>query len=452
MRAVLISTYEMGRQPFGLASPAAWLRRNGWTVECVDVSKEPLAEALVAGAELIGVYLPMHTATRLAAPIIKKVKRVNQAARLCAYGLYAPLNAEWLRSLGVDAVFGGEFEEDLTRFAAKLATTEDTEDAEGKASIPRLKFIVPDRRGLPPLDRYAALQRADGTRAIVGYTEASRGCRHRCRHCPVVPIYDGQFRVVPHDIVLADIANQVEAGAEHITFGDPDFFNGPTHAMRIVENLHRSHPAVTYDVTIKIEHLLRHQAALPRLRDTGCEFVTSAVESIDDAVLARLEKGHTRRDFYDVVALCRAIGLTLAPTFVAFHPWITLETYCELLDAIEELDLVAHVAPIQLALRLLIPRGSRLLELDEIRALVGPFDPATLTYRWEHPDPRVDALQQQIVDLVGIRMTRSRPEVFDEVSALAHAGRGRISNSVQIETRPRRNRATIPFLNEPWYC
>jgi len=180
--------------------------------------------------------------------------------------------------------------------------------------------------------------------------------------------------------------------------------------------------------------------------------VTSAVESIDDAVLARLEKGHTRRDFYDVVALCRAIGLTLAPTFVAFHPWITLETYCELLDAIEELDLVAHVAPIQLALRLLIPRGSRLLELDEIRALVGPFDPATLTYRWEHPDPRVDALQQQIVDLVGIRMTRSRPEVFDEVSALAHAGRGRISNSVQIETRPRRNRATIPFLNEPWYC
>ena len=63
-------------------------------------------------------------------------------------------------------------------------------------------------------------------------------------------MYNGQFRVVPPEIVLADIDAQVAAGAQHISFGDPDFFNGPGHAMRIVEAMHASHPQVTFDVTI----------------------------------------------------------------------------------------------------------------------------------------------------------------------------------------------------------
>ena len=204
--------------------------------------------------------------------------------------------------------------------------------------------------------------------ALVGYTEASRGCQHLCRHCPVVPVYNGQFRVVQPEVVLADVDARSRPAPQHITFGDPDFFNGPTHAMRIVERAARGHPAVTYDVTIKVEHLLQHRDLLPRLRETGCLFVTSAVESVDDRVLALLDKGHTRADFVEAVALCRASGLTLVPTFVAFHPWLTLDGYCDLLDTIDRLDLVDHVAPIQLAIRLLIPEGSRLLELEEMRA------------------------------------------------------------------------------------
>jgi radical SAM superfamily enzyme YgiQ (UPF0313 family) len=459
MRALLISTYEMGRQPFGLASPAAWLREAGWAVDCVDVAKEPLREAIVADADLVGFYLPMHTATRLAAPIVEKVRRLNPFARICAYGLYAPLNAEWLRSIGVDEVLGGEFEGELTAIAhacragRQMAPLGGLTPAAGAprtspTPIPRLKFLVPDRTGLLPLDRYATLQRADGTRALVGYTEASRGCRHLCRHCPIVPIYEGQFRVVQPEVVLADVAGQVAAGAGHITFGDPDFFNGPTHARRIVTGLHAAHPSVTYDVTIKVEHLLAHHDLLPELRDTGCLFITSAVESIDDRVLARLDKGHTRNDVVEAVACCREIGLTLVPTFVAFHPWLTLDDYCDLLDTIEELDLVDQVASIQLAIRLLIPQGSRLLELDEVRRLAGPFEPATLTYRWAHADPRVDRLQQEVSAMVGVKMASDRRSMFDAVSALAHERAGRVRPRV----KPPRDRATVPYLNEPWYC
>jgi hypothetical protein len=444
MRALLISTYELGRQPFGLASPAAWLRAAGWDVSCVDVAKEPLRREAIEQAELVGFHLPMHMATRLAGPVIITVKATNPSARLCAYGLYAPLNAPWLRSLGIDAIFGGEFEEALTAYAGGRRTGLQARES----AVPRIHFLVPDRQGLLPLAQYATLHVGEGRQKIVGSTEASRGCKHLCRHCPIVPIYNGQFRIVAPDVVLADIEAQIAAGAEHISFGDPDFFNGPTHAMRIVDALHAAHPAVTYDVTIKVEHLLKHRDLLGRLVDTGCAFVTSAVESIDDDVLARLDKGHTRQEFFDAVAGCREIGLTLVPTFVAFHPWLTLDAYCDLLGAIERLDLVDHIAPVQLAIRLLIPEGSRLLELEDVRALVGPFDSATLAYPWSHPDPRVDALQRDVARVVGVRTGADRPVVFDEIAAAAWAHAGKPPRAASA----RRARAAVPYLSEPWYC
>jgi len=448
MHALLLSTYELGRQPFGLASPAAWLRAAGWEVACVDVSRERLRREAIARADVIGIHLPMHTATRLAGPVIAAIKPINPSARLCAYGLYAPLNAEWLRSLGVDAVFGGEFEEELTQYAAGLKACTPTATGACTPAVPRLHFLVPHRDGLPPLRNYATLHVGDGRTKTVGATEASRGCKHLCRHCPVVPVYGGQFRVVPVDVVLADVDAQVHAGAEHISFGDPDFFNGPTHAMRVVEGLHAAHPDVTYDVTIKIEHLLRHRDLLDGLVRSGCAFVTSAVESIDDGVLSKLEKGHTREDFVRATALCRDAGLTLVPTFVAFHPWLTLDGYCDLLERLQDLDLVDHVAPIQLAIRLLIPRGSRLLELEDVQALVGPFDAATLAYPWSHPDPRVDALQRDVSHIVGVGTGVDRRAVFEEIAALACKRAGRLPRP---ETAPRA-RAVVPYLSEPWYC
>jgi hypothetical protein len=298
------------------------------------------------------------------------------------------------------------------------------------------------------LSRYATLQLGDGTRRTVGYTEASRGCRHLCRHCPIVPVYDGQFRVVQLDVVLADIAAQVAAGARHITFGDPDFFNGPAHAVRVVEALHGAHPGITYDVTIKIEHLLKHRDLLPRLRDTGCAFVTSAVESLDDRVLSLLQKGHTRADFLAVVDQFRALGLALAPTFVAFHPWTTLASYCDMLDVIEHEQLVDHVAPIQLGIRLLIPQGSRMLELEEVRQVAGAFDPGTLTFRWRHRNPDVDRLHEEVAAEIGSRLTAHRRELFDAISGRAHDRAGLARAQVPLLAA----RATVPYLNEPWYC
>jgi radical SAM superfamily enzyme YgiQ (UPF0313 family) len=441
VRVLLVSTYDMGRQPFGLASPAAWLRDAGAAVTCLDLTRDKLTPDMIAEAEVVGFFLPMHTATRLAIPVIDRIRQVNPHARMLAYGLYAPLNDSLLREHGIRHVLGAEFEAAVVDATFNDIVTPD-------AAIPRLQFRVPSRDGLPPLSRYATLQLA-GERRTVGYTEASRGCKHRCRHCPIVPVYDGRFRVVAPEVVLADVRAQIGAGARHITFGDPDFFNGIRHAERVVRMFAGEFPGVTYDVTIKVEHLLQHAAVLPLLVETGCAFVTTAVESVDDEVLARLEKGHTRADFEQAVALARAAGLALAPTFVPFTPWTTVAGYLELLHTIDRLDLVEHVAPIQLAIRLLIPQGSRLLELPDVRSIADAFDQRSLTYPWVHPDEAVDALQSELMQLIGVKISLSRSELFGRVWDIAHAR----ANASAARRQPTLvSRSAIPYLNEPWYC
>jgi radical SAM superfamily enzyme YgiQ (UPF0313 family) len=445
VRVLLVSTYEMGRQPFGLASPAAWLRAAGHDVTQADLSCSPMPVDAAQSAGLIAFFLPMHTATKLFLRLVDRVRAVNPRAHLCAYGLYAPLNERLLRGAGVGTILGGEFEAGLRDLARRLAEGANGSPQLATISTGKQQFLVPDRKGLPPLGAYAQLVVEGGTRRV-GYTEASRGCKHLCRHCPVVPVYRGLFRVVQADIVLEDIRRQVAAGAGHITFGDPDFFNGPGHAIPIVQALHREWPWLTYDVTIKVEHLLQHRDLLPVLKETNCAFVTSAIESLDDEVLLKLAKGHTRTGFLEALALTRAIGLPLSPTFIPFHPWTTADSYRDFLRTIADCDLVSQVAPIQLAIRLLIPEGSLLMELPEVRALVGMYDARALYYPWKNPDPEMDRLCTAIQETIKREEKHRAPraEIFRQIWDLAGAG--------AFPDVPMVDRATIPYLTEPWYC
>ena len=450
---VLISTYELGRQPFGLASPAAWLRNRGHRVVALDLARQSLDEAAIGDAELIAIYLPMHTATRLAAQLIPQLRKQNPDAHLCCYGLYSPMNVDYLRSLGVSTILGGEFEEGLTKLADRLGHGgETTPQTESHVSLGRQTFQVPDRTGMAPLEKYAHVVMPEGPHRVTGYTEASRGCKHLCRHCPIVPVYKGIFRVVDREVVLADIRQQVVAGAQHITFGDPDFFNGIGHAMAIVRALHEEFPELTYDVTIKIEHLRQHERQLSKMRDTGCLFVTSAVESLDDEVLAKLDKGHTRADFIHIAETFRELGLALQPTFIPFSPWTTFESYLDLLRTLAEFGLSEAVAPVQLGIRLLIPAGSRLLELPDIRRIIQPFAEQALVYPWKHADPRIDELCDEVQQIVASseKLKRSRASTFEKIWRAAN-------DAAHVDAAPRvlpvlASRAAVPYLNEPWYC
>jgi radical SAM superfamily enzyme YgiQ (UPF0313 family) len=449
VNVLLLSLYDLGRQPFGLASATAWLGETGAEVRCLDLAVQDVDESAVVGAPLIAIHVPMHTATRLACTLLPRLRALNPEAHICLFGLYAPLNEEHLRALGATSIIGGEVETELVALYRRLASklSEPSHDS-SPIHLAKQRFRVPDRSALPDLTHYAYVMTA-GERLTAGHTEASRGCKHLCRHCPIPPVYDGQFRIVQADVVLEDIRRQVAVGARHITFGDPDFFNGVGHALRIVTALHDEFPDISYDVTIKIEHLLKHARHLPRLAETGCLFVTSAVESVDNRVLGLLDKGHSRSDFTHAVTLMREAGLTLSPTFVPFSPWTTLDGYLDLLRAIVSLDLVESVAPIQLAIRLLVPRGSGLIPVMREQGHLGRYDDEALCYRWRADDPAVDRLQADLMMEVetGEFNGLGRSELFERIWKVAHHAAGAAAEPLVI-----RPATSVPRMSEPWYC
>jgi len=443
---LLVACYELGHQPLSVAWPAAFLERAGYRPAVMDLSVEPFDAEKVRRARLVAVAVPMHTALRVGVAAASRVRAANPDAHVCFYGHYAALNAEHLRSARhADSVLAGELEDALVTLARRLDA-----GATPRVSLAKLDFPVPARAALPALKKYAHLDH-EGAPHLVGYVEASRGCKHGCRHCPIPPVYGRRFFVVPRDVVLADVRQQVAAGATHVTFGDPDFLNGPRHALAVARALHAEFPALTFDFTAKIEHLLDQREHLAELAGLGALFVVSAAESLDDAVLAILDKGHTRADIEAALALTRAAGLSLRPTWVAFTPWTTLDGYRAWLDFLAKEALVDATDPVQYALRLLVPPGSWLLDQPALRPHLRGLVPDGFHHAWSHPDPRVDALQSDVAAAVAAAADRREDAAvtFDRVRALAAAAAGVAAPAPLGLARDRRR---PPRLSEPWFC
>jgi len=448
---LLIACYELGHQPLSLAWPAAFLARAGYAPATLDLATQPFDAARVERARVIAVAVPMHTALRLGMRVLARIRAINARAHVCFYGLYATLNADYLLAHGVDSVRGGECEEALVALVQGLESGDDcAAPSVTRPILAKLAFPVPQRTTLPLLPRYAQLER-DGGRVPAAYVEASRGCKHLCRHCPIPPVYGGRFFVVPVDVVLADVRHQIAAGARHVTFGDPDFLNGPRHALTVARALYAEFPDVTFDVTAKIEHLLRAGDALGELARLGCAFVVTAAESLDDEVLTILAKGHTGADVVTALDRLQAAGIAARPTWVPFTPWTSLDGYRAWLDFVADARLVDAIDPVQYSIRLLVPPGSLLLEHPAMRPHLRGRVEADFYHAWEHPDPRVDALQVRIAAAVGAAAKRGddAARTFDTVRALAD----------EVAHAPRRpslglmpQRARPPHLTEAWFC
>ncbi len=456
MKVLLVSTYEMGHQPLGLAAPAAALRARGHDVTCLDLAVESPEAPSIHEAGLVGIAVPMHTAARLGVALARRVRRLNPAAHIAFYGLYAsPLYDVLTAGGAADSVIGGEYEPGLVALAAALERGVARPRPAGAGPLPlfqRQRYPVPDRRGLPHLEDYARLQRGDELR-LAAYVEATRGCAHTCRHCPLTPVYGGRLRLVQAETVLADVEQQVALGASHVTFGDPDFFNAVPHSLAILREMHGRHPEITFDATIKVEHLVEHASLLPELAALGCVFITSAFESTDDAVLAVLAKGHSRADLDAALRLVEAAGITLRPTWLPFSPWTTADSFLDLLDFVETRGLVNNVQPVQYALRLLLPPGSPLIEIIETQGRLGPFDDEGLTFTWTNADRRLDALQRDLARLVEAATATDPPEpietTFLRVKQAALAALRGDTRPASLAPQPRR---TVPGLTEAWFC
>lgn len=441
MRVLLVSTYELGHQPLHVASPAARLLEEGHEVACLDLAVEAWDWSLFDWAEGVAFSVPMHTAMRLAVAAAEQVKQRDPGKRMVFYGLYAGVSAD--RNVGrlTERAIVGEYEDELARWADDTSShPAGTGDVGVRVDLGRQRFRKPARHLLPPLDRYARLMLDNETR-LAGYVETSHGCRHRCRHCPIPAVYDGRFRVTGLDYVLGDIEQLVAAGARHITFGDPDFLNAARYAGDVIDAVHGSFPDLTFDITVKVEHIIQHRDLWARFAALNVLFVVSAFETTNERVLHILDKGHTSSDLGEAVRILRAASIHVRPSWMPFTPWTRPEDLRSILLFLRDHNLMASVDPVQLSIRLLIPEGSLLLGRPEMDAHIGGYDPESLSFRWKPIHPETDLLQTEIAWLV-------EHGVNDRVSTIDSIWKLVMGESQQTSWSFDR----IPGLTESWFC
>ncbi|RKU25039.1 radical SAM protein [Candidatus Poribacteria bacterium] len=436
---LLISCYELGHRPIGLTRPLNAFEEAGFLPHTIDIAVEPLDTDKVQNAKFIGISVPMHTALRLGVHLLQRIRDLNPDVVICMYGLYAELNADYLYSLGVDyCIGGGDVSIQLVELVQSLEENEEQE-------LPAIDVSIGK---LPTLEKYAQFE-DNGEVRHVGYTETTHGCKHLCTHCPIPPVYNGKFSPVPQEIVLKEIHKQVAEGATHITFGDPDFLNGPLHGLRILRAMHETYPDITFDFTTKIEHILKHGKHFPEFAELGCRFVISAVESLSETVLTILEKQHTRSDVEDAIEIVHGEGIALRPTWVPFTPWTTLADYLEILKFVDTHGLVYHVDPVQFAVRLLIPPGSYLLNRTETKALPLTLDETAFSYIWVHPDTRMDELHKTVNSLVendtrtGVDFLDTFYRIWEVATGLSGKSPPKISKNIHL---------AAPRITEAWFC
>ena len=450
---LLVSTYELGHQPLHAASPAGALRAAGHDVRCVDTSVEPWSSAPIDWAEAVAFSVPMHTAMRLGLKAAESLRARRPELPVCFYGLYAPVSKDLTLGYLADRIIAGEYEAGLSDWLDELAGVSRGASAEPPPiRLGHDAFVTPARDLLPPLDRYARLA-VDGERRLAGYVEASHGCAHECRHCPIPAIYGGRIRLVSSAVVLDDIAQLVDMGARHITFGDPDWLNGWKHSLQVVREMHRRWPAITFDCTTKVEHVLRHARLWPELAAAGCAFVVSAVECVNDDILAKLDKGHTAAQASEAIGVLREAGVEMRPSFMPFTPWTTPQDVLDILHFVVAHDLLANVDPVQYTIRLLVPEGSLMLQLEELQTHLAGYDAERLTYTWHSADPSSDELQVRLAALVenGIEADEPAGAAFLKIHALVAEAAG-TEGAIRRELVAAGSVEGRPRLTEPWFC
>ncbi|MEX1125591.1 MAG: radical SAM protein [Acidimicrobiia bacterium] len=446
MRLLLVSTYELGHQPIHLAVPAAGLSAAGIEVHTLDLSVGRLDEGFLEGMDAVAFSVPMHTAMRLATDLALRIREARPGMPIAFYGLYAAVGREWTVGKVADLVIAGEYIAELVAWATAIA--EGRESRRGVVvGLDRSAGVTPDRRSLPSHEGYARLE-WEGESRLAAAVEASHGCRHRCRHCPIPAVYDGRIRVVGLEPVLADIEQLVAAGVQHVTFADPDFMNAPRYSGDILRAAHAAFPGLTFDVTVKVEHILAHRALWPDLADLGLLFVVSAFESVDEQTLQILDKNHTVDDMGGTVQVLREAGIHVRPTWLPFLPWTRPDDLVRLVRFIDLHELWSATDPVQLAIKLLIPEGSLLEEHPAVTPFLLRYEPSALTWSWEFEHATTELLHKHL-DVIAAEASDGGTDVVETLAAMREA----VGRETGVDLgRMHGLGPPTPQLTESWFC
>lgn len=462
MAVLIISTYDLGHQPQGPAELAGHLHAIGIDSQILDLSltgqidaqlkrlsqsssqqlDESPWQSLLSASDTLVIFLNMLTSAKMARELVNHIASFSERpSRLALSGLYAHLVGDQLDlSPFMDHyVHASSTPTDLLRWIHPQVL---------ESHLTPLPYR-PRREILEPIGSYKRVE--VGLRKLpTGYVETSVGCRHRCRHCPIPIVFDGKLRVHKVEDILQDVRRQVEEGAEHISIGDPDFMNAPIHSMKVLRLLHENFPGLTFDFTVKIEHILKHRGQWEEIRSLGCIYVVSAVESLSDTILAILDKGHSATDVEEAIDLLDDAGIGMHPSFLPFTPWTEVSDLIDILKFVYANSLDDTLEPVQLGIRLLVPPRSLLLSVPEMKEAITSYDADNFTYLWRFRNPVLEALQRRIAEIA--QSAEAAGDSFAETFARIWSTTQEITGMPLSLPERKATKAERVSSTEAWFC
>lgn len=428
MKILLLSFYDLGKQPKIISELHKKLDNGSNQIDIVDYSIEE-KNLTLDNYDVLGIYASMHTASVLAEQYLRDRKLPN---KLFVFGLYANVFSEMFSNFQSIHSFDSDELESLLEVQLNPNYS--------------FKHSVPDRTILPSITDYSHI--VDGSNNLIaGSVETTYGCKHECTHCPVPIEFKGMFKTFGTEKIITDVTNQVEEGAKHISFNDPDFFNGPKHALKILQLLNEKHPSITYDSTIKVEHILKYPDYFQELKNLNMLFVISAFETTNDHVLNILQKNHSFNDLNKAVELSLENNIDIRPTWMPFSPWTEQNDLISIIKLIENYKLRETVDPIQLTIKLLVPKNSLILKRPEMKEYLLDYDPASFSYAWKYKFPNIDNIQNELFTYVLQHESENEyTQYLGLVDILESHTNETLLNSEKYSQR------IVPKLSETWFC
>jgi len=428
LKILLLSFYDLGKQPKIISELHKKLDNGFNQIDIVDYSIEE-KNLTLDNYDVLGIYASMHTASVLAEQYLRDRKLPN---KLFVFGLYANVFSEMFSNFQSIHSFDSDELESLLEVQLNPNYS--------------FKHSVPDRTILPSITDYSHI--VDGSNNLIaGSVETTYGCKHECTHCPVPIEFKGMFKTFGTEKIITDVTNQVEEGAKHISFNDPDFFNGPKHALKILQLLNEKHPSITYDSTIKVEHILKYPDYFQELKNLNMLFVISAFETTNDHVLNILQKNHSFNDLNKAVELSLENNIDIRPTWMPFSPWTEQNDLISIIKLIENYKLRETVDPIQLTIKLLVPKNSLILKRPEMKEYLLDYDPASFSYAWKYKFPNIDNIQNELFTYVLQHESENEyTQYLGLVDILESHTNETLLNSEKYSQR------IVPKLSETWFC
>ncbi|MDA9593325.1 hypothetical protein N9R67_00530 [Candidatus Actinomarina sp.] len=428
MKILLLSFYDLGKQPKIISELYKKLDNGSNQIDIIDYSIEE-KDLTLDNYDVLGIYASMHTASVLAEQYLRDRKLPN---KLFVFGLYANVFSEMFSDFQSIHSFDSDELESFLQVQLNPNYS--------------YKHTVPDRTILPSITDYSHI--VDGSNNLIaGSVETTYGCKHECTHCPVPIEFKGMFKTFGTEKIITDVTNQVEEGAKHISFNDPDFFNGPKHALKILQLLNEKHPSITYDSTIKVEHILKYPDYFQELKNLNMLFVISAFETTNDHVLNILQKNHSSNDLNKAVELSLENNIDIRPTWMPFSPWTEQNDLISIIKLIENYKLRETVDPIQLTIKLLVPKNSLILKRPEMKEYLLDYDPASFSYAWKYKFPNIDNIQNELFTYVLQHESENDyTQYLGLVDILESHTNETLLNSEKYSQR------IVPKLSETWFC